>query len=190
MKHTIYADILRPNVKKEALVYDLILIFGASVFIALSAQFAFNVSFSPVPITGQTFAVILTGSLLGSRRGALAVVVYILEGIAGLPVFAQAHFGMVHLLGPTGGYLIGFIPAAFICGYLAERGWGRLLPSAIGMMLIGTIVIFAFGLIWISVIFKTENVLVIAFYPYLSGALLKIFLAALLYRSAWRFAKT
>ena len=96
MQNQTYAALFRPQYKKEALLYDIILIVSASIFIALSAQLAFNVPFSPVPITGQTFAVVLTGALLGSRRGSLAIIAYLLEGISGLPVFAQAQFGIVH----------------------------------------------------------------------------------------------
>ena len=186
MQNQTIATHFRSHIKKEVLLYDLFLITGASIFIALSAQIAFTVPFSPVPITGQTFAIVLTGALLGSRRGALAVIVYLLEGISGLPVFAQAQFGLVHLFGPTGGYLVGFIPAAFISGLLAEFGWGRNIYSAIGMMTISTIVIFVFGLSWLKIWFGTNNVLELGFYPYLTGAVIKIMLAAILFRLGWR----
>ena len=174
MQNQTYATHFRPQIKKEALFYDIVLIIGASIFIALSAQIAFNVPFSPVPITGQTFAVILTGSILGSRRGSLAVIAYLLEGISGLPVFAQAQFGLIHLFGPTGGYLLGFVPAAFICGLLAEYGWGKTIISALGMMTVGTIVIFICGLSWLKMFFGNDNVLVVGFYQYVSGAVIKI----------------
>ncbi len=84
---------------------------------------AIQLPFSPVPITGQTMAVLLVGALLGSRRGALAVLAYIAEGLAGLPVFAGGAAGLARLFGPTGGYLVGFVAAAFLVGWLAERGW-------------------------------------------------------------------
>lgn len=186
MENRTYAAHFRPEDKGEALLYDLILIIGASIFIALSAQIAFNVPFSPVPITGQTFAIILTGALLGSRRGSLAVVAYLLEGISGLPVFANAQFGIVHLFGPTGGYLIGFIPAAFICGFLAEKGWGKSSLTSVGMMTIGTVVIFITGLSWLKIYVGNENVLTMGFYPYLTGAVIKIILAAIVYRLGWQ----
>ena len=178
-KHA-FIDYYRPVLRREAIVFDILVILGASVFIALSAQIAFNVPFSPVPITGQTFAVLLTGALLGSRRGTLAILAYLLEGIAGLPVFAQAHFGLIHIVGPTGGYLIGFIPAAFVCGYLAEKGWIRSLAGAFTSMVIGTVIIFISGLIWLSLVMGTENLLIIGFFPYISGAFLKIVFAALI----------
>jgi len=186
MQNQTYADYFRPQLKKEALLYDIILVIGASIFIALSAQIAFNIPFSPVPITGQTFAVILTGTLLGSRRGGLAVIAYLLEGISGLPVFAQAQFGLMHLFGTTGGYLLGFVPGAFICGLLIENGFGKTILSAIMIMTIGTIIIFIFGLSWLKIIFGNNNVLEIGFYPYLPGAIIKIAIAAIVFRLGWR----
>ncbi len=185
MQNQTYAAHFRPQIKREAFLYDIVLVIGASIFIALSAQIAFNVPFSPVPITGQTFAVILTGSILGSRRGSLAVIAYLLEGISGLPVFAQAQFGLIHLFGPTGGYLLGFVPAAFICGLLAEFGWGKTIFSVLGMMTVSTMVIFICGLTWLKILFGNNNVLVIGFYPYLSGAVIKIALAAIIFRLGW-----
>jgi biotin transport system substrate-specific component len=186
MQNQTYAAHFRPQYKKEALLYDIILIAGASIFIALSAQFAFNVPFSPVPITGQTFAVLLVGALLGSRRGSLAIIAYLLEGISGLPVFAQAQFGIVHLVGTTGGYLIGFVPAAYLSGLLAESGWGKNIIGALGMMTISTIVIFVCGLFWLTIIFGNNNVLELGLYPFLPGAVIKISLAAVLFRLGWR----
>jgi biotin transport system substrate-specific component len=186
MDNQSYAVSFRPQLKKEALLYDFVLIIGASIFIAVSAQIAFNVPFSPVPVTGQTFAVILTGALLGSRRGSLAVITYLFEGISGLPVFAHAQFGLIHLFGPTGGYLIGFIPAAFICGFLVENGWGKTFLSSTGIMFVGTIVIFISGLTWLKIFVGNENIWVMGFYPYLTGAVIKIVLAASIYRLSWQ----
>ena len=186
MQNSTYAAHFRPQIRKEAVLYDVILIIGASIFIALSAQIAFNVPFSPVPITGQTFAVILTGALLGSRLGSLAVLAYLLEGVSGLPVFAQAQFGIIHLFGPTGGYLIGFVPAAFLTGYLVEYGWGKSVFSALVIMIIGTSVIFICGLSVLKLFFGNNNVLEIGLYPYITGAVIKIALAAVIYRLGWR----
>jgi len=186
MQNQTYAAHFRPQIKSEALVYDIILIIGSSIFIALSAQIAFNVPFSPVPITGQTFAVLLTGTLLGSCKGSLAVVAYLLEGISGLPVFAQAQFGIIHLVGPTGGYLLGFIPVAFLCGLLVEVGWGKTIFGALGIMAIGTVVIFICGLSWLKLFIGNNNVLNLGLYPYLFGAVIKISLAAIVYRVGWR----
>ena len=186
MQNQTYVDRLRPQIKKEALVYDILLVIGASIFITLCAQIAFNVPFSPVPITGQTFAVVLTGALLGSRRGGLAIIAYLLEGISGLPVFAQAQFGIVHLVGPTGGYLIGFIPAAYLSGLLAEFGWGKTIFGALGIMSVSTVIIFICGLSWLNIFFGNNNTLELGLYPYLPGAVIKIVLAAVLFRLGWQ----
>ncbi len=186
MQNKSYVLLFRPDVKTNALIYDIFLVIGASVFIALSAQIAFNVPFSPVPITGQTFAVILSGALLGSRRGSLAIVAYLLEGISGFPVFAQAQFGIIHLFGPTGGYLMGFIPAAFISGYLVEHGWGKTFLSTVGIMLLGSCVIFICGITWLAFVPGIDNVLLMGFYPYITGAVMKIMLAAIIYRAGWQ----
>ncbi|MBD3274481.1 MAG: biotin transporter BioY, partial [Candidatus Marinimicrobia bacterium] len=111
-----YADALRPTVKKYALLYDISLVLGGSLFIALLAQLAVHLPFSPVPITGQTLGVLLAGALLGKIRGTMTVLAYLTEGVSGLPVFAGATAGPAVLLGPTGGYLIGFIFAAYLTG--------------------------------------------------------------------------
>jgi biotin transporter BioY len=189
MQNFTYIDIIRPNIKRDAFIFDVMLVIGASIFITISAQLSINVPYSPVPITGQTFAVILAGAFLGSRRGSLAVIAYLMEGISGLPVFAHAHFGLAHLIGPTGGYLIGFIPAAFICGYIAERNMGRSFLGALALMTIGTIIIFIFGISWLSIIFRAENALIIGFYPYVIGAIIKIILAAIVFSGSWKFTK-
>jgi biotin transport system substrate-specific component len=187
MQNLTYADQFRPGIRREALIYDILLIVGGSILIALSAQVAIPVPFSPIPITGQTFAIILTGAFLGSRLGGLAVIAYLLEGAAGLPVFAQAHSGIIHLIGPTGGYLLGFVPAAIVVGYLAGQGWGKSFLRSLIMMSVGTIIIFVVGLVWLSVALASENILTLGFYPYLTGALIKIFLAALIFSGGWKF---
>src|SRR5260370_26679519 len=99
------------------------LVIGFSLLTAASAQVV--IPMWPVPITGQTFAVLLTGALLGSRLGALAIIAYLIEGASGLPFFVGGHFGFAHLLGPSGGYLIAFPAAAFITGAFAAHGWDR-----------------------------------------------------------------
>ncbi|TFH01054.1 MAG: biotin transporter BioY [Calditrichales bacterium] len=181
MRNSTYANLFRPEIRKEAYLYDLMLVIGGSVFIALCAQFSFSVPFSPVPITGQTFAIILTGAFLGSRMASLTVIAYLLEGIAGLPVFAHAQFGLAHLFGPTGGYLIGFVPAAFVTGWLAEQGWGKSIFATFVMMGLGTALVFVCGLSWLSLFFGSNNVIEIGLFPYLPGAFVKIVLATLIF---------
>jgi len=182
LRSNFFGSTFRNNVK----LYDITLIVGASLFIALMAQVALYVPFSPVPISGQTLAVLLTGVLLGSKKGSLAVLAYLTEGAAGLPVFAAARGGIAVLLGPTGGYLLGFAVAAFLVGLLAEKGWGRKLTGTLAMMTLGNLVIYAFGLPWLANFVGAEQTLSLGFYPFLPGDLLKLLLATFLLPSAWK----
>ena len=185
MTFSTYADILRPSTRQKALAYDAALIVGGSLFIALCSQFTIHVG--PVPITGQTFAVLLSGMLLGSRRGALSVLAYLAEGIAGLPVFSPGGpIGLARLMGPTGGYLVGFVAAAYIVGRLAEMGWDRKVPPTLAAMLIGNSVIYAFGLPWLALLVGVDKALPLGLYPFIVGDLLKAALATALLPTGWR----
>ena len=190
------ADVFRPALKRHAVIYDLSLIIGGSLFIALSAQIAVYLPFSPVPVTGQTFAVLLIGALLGSRRGCLSVLLYVIEGAAGLPVFALGRGGIAILFSPTGGYLIGFIAAAYVTGLLAERGWGRKVETTALVMVLGNIVIYAFGVVWLAClkfIFRVPigngGLFIIGVYPFVIGDVLKIIIASILLPSGWRLLR-
>ena len=181
-----YADILRPSVRRYAFLYDIAWIAGGSLFIALSAQVAIPLPFSPVPITGQTLAVLLTGVLLGSRRGSLCLLAYLAEGISGLPVFAGGMAGPARLVGPTGGYLVGFIAAAFLTGLLAERGWDRRVTTTLLAMLLGNAAIYAFGLPWLARFVGGERVLALGLLPFIPGDFLKLILATMFLPSGWK----
>ncbi|MHC4427048.1 MAG: biotin transporter BioY [Planctomycetota bacterium] len=159
---------------------EALLIVGGSAVLALSAQAAVPIPFSPVPITGQTLACLLISALYGSRRGTACVAAYLIEGLCGLPVFAGGNAGVLHMFGPTGGYLVGFLGAAWVVGTMADRGWDRRLKSAVLTMAAGTAVIFACGLAWLSVYVGRERVLAVGLAPFLPGALVKIALAATL----------
>ena len=182
-----YADILRPSERVDARKYDIGLIVGGSLFVALCAQISFHIPFNPVPITGQTLGVLLVGVLLGSNRGALAILTYLAEGSAGLPFFAGGSSGFPYMIGPTGGYLLGFVLAAFIVGKLAEIGWDKRVITVIPVMVLGTIVIFAAGLLWLTKFVGSANVLAMGFYPFVPGALLKISIATILLPAGWKF---
>ena len=183
----VYADLLRPTMRRSALLYDAALVLGASLVIALSAQVAIQLPFSPVPITGQTMAVLLVGALLGSRRGALAVMAYIAEGLAGLPVFAGATAGLARLFGPTGGYLVGFVAAAFLVGWLAERGWDRRFGKTLAAMTLGNLVIYAVGVVWLAVfVGGLSRAWSLGVLPFLPGDVIKIILAAVLLPGGWK----
>ncbi len=181
------ADLARPCEKRLARLYDAALVAAGSVLIALCTQVAVG---APVPITGQTFAVLMVGALLGSRRGALSVVAYIAQGLAGLPVFAYGNSGLKALAGPTGGYLVGFIGAAYVVGALAERGWDRRAGTTVLAMVLGNIVLYACGLLWLSCLAyllgePLDGVLAVGLYPFLLGDVLKIALAAALLPTGW-----
>lgn len=181
--HTL-ADVFRPATRSGARSYDLILVLIGSLFVALCAQLEIRNGF--VPFTGQTFGVLLVGALLGARRGAAALVAYLVEGAAGAPVFAGGAFGFVHLLGPTGGFLISFVPAAFLTGFLAERGWDRRVLSTVLMMMLSTALIFAIGLPWLAVVVGPRLAFTGAMLPFIPAALIKIALAAALLPVGWR----
>lgn len=162
------------------------LVVGFSLLTGLSAQVSIPLPFTPVPVTGQTFAVLLTGALLGSQAGAAAMVAYLLEGIAGLPVFAGGTAGIGKLLGPTGGYLIGCPIAAYVAGYLAERGWDRRLWSSVLAMLLGNAVIYVVGVPWLSLFLPAgQSALALGLYPFVPGDLYKVVLAAVLLPTGW-----
>lgn len=165
------------------------LILLSALFIAALAQV--RIPLQPVPVTGQTFAVLLVGMALGSRRGALAVLAYLGMGAAGLPFFTGAQSGLAYMAGPTGGYLVGFVAAAWLVGWLAERGWDRTLLKTLAAMTLGNIVIYVFGVAWLSRIvggFGGESgALALGMYPFLLGDALKALAAALLLPGAWRF---
>jgi len=179
------ADVFRPRVKSWAGVYDIVLIVAGSLLIGLCAQIKFFIPFSPVPVTAQTFAVLVTGALLGSRRGALAAALYIIEGAAGLPVFASG-VGLSALYGFSGGYIFGFIPAAYLTGLLAEMGWDRRVGTTILAMILGNAALYAFGLFWLVFLVGIENALLVGLYPFLIGEVLKITLAAIVLPAGWK----
>jgi biotin transport system substrate-specific component len=181
-----YADILRPAARQPARAYDIAAILSGMLLITLSAQVAVYLPFSPVPVTGQTLAVLLIGALLGSRRGALCLIGYLVEGAAGLPVFANGHAGAAYLTGPTGGYLIGFVVAAYLTGWLAERGWDRQPRTALLVMLIGNAAIYTFGLIGLIRFVGSGQVFDAGLIPFLPGDLTKLALATALLPSGWR----
>jgi biotin transport system substrate-specific component len=179
-------DIYRPSLRHHALAYDAACIMAGSLFIALSAQIAIFVPFSPVPITGQTLAALLVGALLGSRRGSLAVILYLAEGAFGLGVFAGGGAGLLRLAGPTGGYLAGLVPGAFVTGWLAERGWDRHVWTTILAMLAGNAVIYLCGLPWLAHFVGTGRVLAAGLLPFVPGDLVKVAVAAALLPAGWQ----
>ncbi len=183
------ADLL-PLERLAPLVRDAALIVAGAALTALSAQVAFTVPWTPVPYTLQTGAVLLVGTALGTIRGALSMLLYILVGAIGLGVFAEASGGASHLIGATGGYLVGFVVAAAVVGRLAEAGWDRTFPRAAGLMLIGTLVVYAIGVPVLAVVAELPPAVAIEVgaLVFLPSDLAKVAVAALLLPLAWRVA--
>ncbi|MGD1042872.1 MAG: biotin transporter BioY [Sedimentisphaerales bacterium] len=184
IKNTV-VDVFRPDEKIFAILYDAIVVICGSLILCLSAQVKVYLPISPVPITGQTFAVLMLAALLGSRRGVLAMLAYLIEGALGLPVFAGG-IGITVLIGPTGGYLVGFIAVAYVVGKLAEMGWDRCVSTTILAMLAGEIVLYTFGVCWLTIMTNIRTALVIGLYPFIVGDILKIALAAAVLPAGWK----
>lgn len=166
------------------LMHRIALVIAGSALIALSAHI--KVPFFPVPVTMQTMVILLIGMTYGSRLGALTVLAYLAEGAMGLPVFAGGA-GLAYMAGPTGGYLFGFLISAFVLGNLAERGWGKTWQTTAAAMVIGNLVIYTFGVIWLSnVIGSFDKGLQFGLLPFIYGDILKIVIAMAALPFAWK----
>ena len=163
------------------------LVMAFSLLTALAAQIVIPIGL--VPITGQTFAVLLTGALLGSRLGAMAMIAYLIEGASGLPFFQSGTGGIHVILGPTGGYLVAFPAAAFITGAFAEHGWDKRFWSAAAAMTIGSIVILLSGWAWLSQFMPPSVALHAGVTKFIIGDIVKILLAAAALPIGWKLLK-
>lgn len=171
---------------KPGVAREVVLVAGGAVLLSLAAQVQILLPWSPVPITGQTFAVLLLGALYGSRRGPATLLAYLFLGAVGAPVFAGGASGAARLVGPTAGYLAGFFVAAFVVGRLAERGWDRRPWTTAASMVIGNAVIYLAGVTWLSRFVGWEAVISVGVLPFLAGDALKIALATILLPLGWR----
>lgn len=170
---------------------NVLLIVGASVLIALAAQIAIPVPFTPVPLTMQPLAVLIVGIVLGASRGAAAATLYLLEGVGGLPVFAQGHGGAIWLVGPTAGYLYSYPAAAWLAGWFSERGWGSTILRSVAGMLAALAVIYAGGWAWLATLSGPRAAFVAGVRPFILADVVKIALGAALLPYAQRIvAKT
>jgi biotin transport system substrate-specific component len=174
---------------RSGLITDVLLVIAGTGFVALAAQVKIDLSFTPVPITGQTFAVVLVGASLGALLGLASLGLYLFVGALGAPVYADGQHGWDVLAGPTGGYIIGFVVAACLTGFLAQQRWDRRFSSAVAAMLTGNVVIYLFGLPWLAAKIDAglEDTLEAGLYPFVVGDLLKLYLAGALLPLAWRF---
>jgi biotin transport system substrate-specific component len=188
---TLRTNTLSARLIPESWLNNVILVIGGSLFVAASAQFSYQFSFSTVPVTGQTFAVLLIGALFGSKLGAATLIAYLAEGAIGLPVFAQGRGGISAIATASGGYLFGFIICAYVVGWFAERGWDRtrwiMLP-----MLLGNALIYVPGIVWLHYQFHIVGIpiswstaLDYGLWPFIAGDLAKLVAASLVVPFGW-----
>ena len=181
---------LADRVVARGLATDIALIAAGAALTAVAAQIA--VPLWPVPVTGQTLAVLLVGVFLGATRAALSLSLYAVLGIVGLPVFSEGSSGWTVIAGPTGGYIIGFIFAAAFTGWLAQRQWDRTPLWALVAFLLGSVIPFAFGLPWLAASLGAlgfdndlNSVLEAGLYPFILGGVVKAVLGAGIISLAW-----
>jgi biotin transport system substrate-specific component len=183
-------DFLVPNPLAERIGIrprHIALIVLGSLLIALCAKLTIPVPGSAVPVTGQTFGVLLVGGALGARRGSTSVALYLLLGVIGLPFFAEGKSGIQVIFGASGGYLIGFVLAGAIVGRLAELGWDRRFVGSLGAMLLGNASIYLIGVPWLMAVLNLTLAEGIAqgLTPFIIGDLVKLFLAGAAFPAAW-----
>jgi biotin transport system substrate-specific component len=177
--------VLADRVLPRSLAVDAGLVLAGAALTAGLAQVA--IPLWPVPITGQTLAVLLVGASLGATRGGISMVVYALAGLVGLPVYSDHTAGAAVLLGPTGGYIVGFVLAAAFTGWLAERRWERRFLAGMVAFVAGSVVVFLIGLPWLQVSLGLTwpQTLAGGLYPFIVGGIIKAVIAALALRGAW-----
>ncbi len=183
------AETLWPAEALPGWLRHVLLAIGGSLLLTLSAKI--SVPFYPVPMTMQTFAVLLIGAAFGWRLGAATVLLYLAQGAVGLPVFAGTPangLGLTYMMGPTGGYLIGFVVAAALVGWLAERGWDRSFLWLVAAMFIGQAVISTYGIAWLGSSIGLAKAWAVGVMPFLYANLFKILLAAACVRACWSIA--
>jgi len=170
-----------------ALVRDVLLVLGAAGLVGALAQISVHLSFTPVPVTGQTLGVLLSGTALGWKRGTIAMSLYAIAGLVGVPWFAGHASGYV---GASFGYIVGFVLCAAVCGYLAERGADRSIKKSVPAMLAGEVVMYGVGVLWLAVDLHVGagRALALGLTPFLIGDAIKAAIAAGLLPSTWRLA--
>ena len=183
--------IVQPTTRVRAIVRDVLLVVGFALRTAAAAQIEIQLGFTPVPLTGQTFAVLLSGAVLGMRRGALSQLVYWMAGLTGLPFYSGGAGGWKSGTGATLGYLVGFIVAAGAIGYLAEKKQDRNFATSLPAMLLGSTLIYTCGAAWLTTYlnigFATgeNNAIALGVAPFLVGDVIKALLAAACTTGVW-----
>ena len=186
--HTLADTLFPASAESNKWIRNLLLAIGGSVLLTIAAKI--NIPFYPVPMTMQTFMVLTIGMAFGWRLGGATVALYLAEGAMGLPVFAgtpEKGIGLAYMAGPTGGYLLGFVTAAAVVGWLAEKGWDRNVFTTLAAMTLGTVIIFAPGVYWLGALFGWEQpILEWGLWPFMAGAAFKIALAAAVLPLTWK----
>ena len=172
-------------------VRDAALVLGAALLTAACAQISIPLPGDPVPVTGQTFAVLLTGAALGANRGAAGQLLYVAMGLVGLPFYADGAHGVDVVFGATGGYLVAFPLAAWVCGKLAEARFDRTPLKALPAFTIGSLIVFAVGVPWLAVSadISLAKAIELGFVPFIPGGIVKAVLAAGLLPTAWKLVR-
>jgi biotin transport system substrate-specific component len=176
---------------RSGLLADALVVAAGAGLIAASAQISIKLPFTPVPVTGQTFSVLLVGAALGTVRGGASALLYVLAGLL-FPVYApHTGYGFATITSASGGYLVSYPFVSALTGWLAERRWDRRFSSAVGAMLTGNVVIYLFGLPWLAVVLNTnlEKTLELGLYPFVPGDTFKLYLAAAALPGAWRLVR-
>jgi biotin transport system substrate-specific component len=184
------AETVWPAQDGQTLARGVILAVVGSMILTLSAKV--NVPFYPVPLSMQTFAVLVIGAAYGWKLAVATVLLYLAEGALGLPVFAntpERGVGLVYMFGPTGGYLIGFVVAAGLIGWLCERGWDRTFLWLLAAMLLGHVIILAYGMTWLASQIGFEKAWAFGIAPFYLATVLKTLLGAAFIKGAWTFAE-
>jgi len=182
-------QVLKIDTKFKQYMYNLPIVVLGSILLTLSSKTSFVLPFTYVPVTMQTFAVLFLSIVFG-RKAVYMVGMYILEGILGLPVFAKGG-GLMYLFGPTGGYIIGFLVASYVCGLLSEYGVSKSFLKTLFVMIIGNLLIYLFGIMGLLPYtnFNFSKAVMLGVTPFVLGDILKIFILALILPTGWKLIK-
>ena len=174
---TNYSYLINETTEDRSWLKQAAVILGASIIIALFAPISIRLPFTPVPIATQLHVILLLSCFLGSKRASMAVLTYLFQGAIGLPVFAGGKAGILVLAGPTGGYLLGYVVAAFVTGFLMERATNRTSSKAFAAMGLGNLIVYLFGMPWLSRYVGWQGAFVLGMLPFLIGDMLKLVIA-------------
>ena len=168
--------------KNQEMLKNILLILSGTIFLALMSQLTIPLPFTPVPITGQTFAVMFIGLVYGKKLGSSTLLTYIAAGFAGFS-------GKLPFFTPSGGYIIGFFFAALVCGYFADKGWTKSPVKLISALIIAHAVLYFFGLLQLNIFLPNKNVFAIGLYPFIAGDVIKMIILSALLPTVWKFTK-